>query len=51
MNEAEYRTAASDAFNLHRAGRLDEAEAGYAEQLEPVMPLLQPYIKAFGYEA
>jgi hypothetical protein len=51
VNEAEYRTAASHAFNFHRAGGLDEAEAGYAKQFEPIMPLLQPCIKAFGYEA
>ncbi|MBO21881.1 MAG: hypothetical protein CMM26_05840 [Rhodospirillaceae bacterium] len=34
MKEAEYHAAASAAFNLHRAGRLDAAEAGYRAILE-----------------
>ncbi|MGB0572663.1 MAG: tetratricopeptide repeat-containing sulfotransferase family protein [Alphaproteobacteria bacterium] len=34
MNEAEFRAAATEAFQRHRAGRLDEAEIGYRGILE-----------------
>lgn len=39
-------TGVTEQVNSRAVGRWQ----GYAEQLEPAMPLLQPYIEAFGYD-
>jgi tetratricopeptide (TPR) repeat protein len=39
-------TGVTEGVNARAVGRWK----GYAEQLEPVMPLLRPYIEAFGYD-